>query len=189
MNRLLILFFVASATSTINAQKTGYDEDGKKVLLNDDGTWEYVSTETKSVQHVYYGNERYPASESVKLTSSISARIVDKNGRAMIVFIEKCNETVRFFDLHWSGNVYLYLNNDERILLLDRNITGIEESDGDIFRYSGHYLSGPECDKLRRYNIIRLQYTVEDNPQSKTFSKRVTIGSTAIKESLWALGF
>ena len=125
---------------------------------------------------------------------------VAKDGeKTLIMFWQESGDShMSFFNWNWVGTVYLYLGNGEIISLTDRNMHGqnkipngkIDKYDmkSDLYqRFSGHYLTMSECQKLKRSNLARISYRTTEEEQSN-IRLDVTENPDAISEQLLAIG-
>lgn len=134
--------------------------------------------------------------ENGGLTTSVTiAKDADKT---LIIFWQESDDSkMSFFNWNWKGTVYLYLENGEIISLTDRNMHGQNripngkigeyESRSDLYqRFSGHYLTLAECQKLKRSNLAQISYRTTEEEQS-SIHLSVTENSDTLREQLLAI--
>jgi hypothetical protein len=226
MNKYLLTLFAILSALTAFSQQTATTEDGKKVKLLPNGTWEYVvekvedveepttseTTTTEELQpqvrrHIsslYLGGKRLVAGDKITINSEdddlVTSVTLAKDGdRTLIMFWQETGDhKMSFFDWHWTGTVYLFLENGESIALTDRNIHGLNkipngkaekyDMKSDLYqRFSGHYLTLSECQQLKRSSIDRISYRTTEEEQS-TIRLSVTENHDAIREQLLSIG-
>ena len=135
-------------------------------------------------------------SEDDDLVTSVT---LAKDGeRTLIMFWQESGDhKMSFFDWNWTGTVYLFLENGETISLTDRNMHGqnkipngkIGKYDrrSDLYqRFSGHYLTLAECQKLKRSNLTQVAYRTTEEEQS-TIRLNVSENPNALREQLLAI--
>lgn len=206
MKKNLITILTVLATFTVFGQGNATTDDGKRVTLNPNGTWNYVDeiTSYRPTSSVFVGGKRLIAGERTVvhkeeygITTSIS---VAKDGeKTLIVFWqETLDYQMNFFNWLWTGTVMLYLESGETISLLDRNMKGHNKiSDGyvssygsksDLYqRYAAYYLAPNECIKLKRSNLAQIAYKTNSSFEEGTTFLGITDNSDTIKEQLLAI--
>lgn len=209
MKRNLFTILAMLTTLTVFGQVNATTDDGKKVKLNIDGTWEYIEDEQNygTTSYVFVGGKKMVSGEKTVvhsegdsyggLTTSIS---IAKDGeKTMIIFWqETTGPNLNFFNGLWTGTVMLYLENSETISLLDRNIKGRNKitnghtslygSKSDLYqRFSAYYLTPAECIKLKKSNLSQIAYKTTSSFEEGTAYLEITGNSDTIKEQLLAI--
>lgn len=183
---ILLSFFACIALS---AQSYVYDENGNRILLRANGTWELVDSSQSSFNTVWLKGNKYPATTFMELADDIKVSIINKAGQAVIIFGQYCGSEVSFYEWLWQGKVYLHLTSGERIILFDRDMKGIFEKNEKTIRYSCYYLTPSECKSLKRYDLTDLSYSTEVLQGVRRFYEDVDSNSDVLKELLPTLGF
>jgi hypothetical protein len=188
MKKKLLTILTVLSTLTVFGQSTATTDDGKKVKLNPNGTWEYVEEETttyRPTSSVFMGGKKLIAgertvvhSEEYGLTTSIS---IAKDGeKTLIIFWQESEDKdMNFFNWLWTGTVMLYLESGETISLTDRNMKGQNKitnghtssygSKSDLYqRFSAYYLTPSECIKLKKSNLSQVAYKTTSNFEGGT---------------------
>jgi len=202
--KLLTLFIVLSALSVFG-QSNATTDDGKKVRLNTNGTWEYVEeTIYRPTSYVFFGDKKLIAgqrtvvhTEEYGLTTSVS---IAKDGeKTLIIFWqETTDKQMNFFDWLWTGTVMLYLENGETISLTDRNMKGQNKitngstnsygSKSDLYqRFSAYYLTPAECIKIKKSNLSQIAYKTTSSFEQGTIYLEITDNNSTMKEQLLAI--
>ncbi len=186
-SHLLVLLFLISVTS-LYAQQYATTDDGKRVVLNNDGTWKYIeNNESSSTGYTYIGGEKYPSGQTEYITEDISVTIIKKPGQTMILFWEDCDEQTSFFNWVWQGKVTIYLEGGSTIILNDRKINGINNEDGKYQRYSCYYLTASECAALKKSSLARISYYIPDYGNNSVTYKTISMNESTLKTQLNAL--
>ncbi|AIZ62803.1 hypothetical protein PK28_02295 [Hymenobacter sp. DG25B] len=152
---------------------------------------------------VFMGGRRMTAglkttihTENFGFTTSVTvARDGDKT---LIIFWQDTEDSkMNFFNDKWEKSVYLYLKNGEAILLTDRGMHGQNKiTEGktreyglksDIYqRFSAHYLTLAECQKLKRSDLDKIAY--HTSSEEGTTYLEATENSNTLREQLLAIG-
>jgi hypothetical protein len=210
MKNLIILLLLVVVTETIKAQTYATTDDGKRVILNNDGTWEYSQSnnETPSSTYIYMGTDRLKAgfAETIHTESygaETSLQLAKKGNQTMIIFWQE--QTSDFNNWLWTGSVILYLENGETIKLLDRNMKGQntikdghESKSGygeysfttksDLYqRYSAYYLTASECKQLEQSNISAISYQTTAPFENGRQNIRISMNANTCKTQLRAI--
>ncbi|PPK83788.1 hypothetical protein CLV84_4334 [Neolewinella xylanilytica] len=133
----------------IVAQVSATTEDGRKVLLNEDGSWEYTNhsflgnrESNKNLSVVYLDGIEFNVNNKVKVYGDsplygkdLFIQFGKSNGRKVIIFWQSLNFNPR--DEVWTGNVLLYTNNNKVLKFTDRNINGVEKREYKLQQVSG----------------------------------------------------
>ena len=205
MKKIIFLFMLLTISFLLKAQTYATTDNGKRVQLNSNGTWEYVSknNDNNSFTYIYMGTERLKAgvAETVYsngLNGSTSVQIAKRGNQKMIIFWQS-QEIQKFFNL-WKGTTLLYLENGDIIRLIDRNFEGQNEIKGghthygvnglsfkedEYQRYAAYYLSESDCLKLNKSNISAISYTTGYS-QSRSFI-RISSNSGTCRTQLEAI--
>ena len=206
MKKLLLTILTILSTLNVFAQGNATSDDGKKVKLNANGTWEYIEDKTNDMptSSVFVGGKKLTSGEKTVvhyeeygLTTFIS---ISKEGeKTMIIFWqETTDQNMNFFNELWKGTVILYLENEETISLTDRNINGQNKiangytssygSKSDLFqRFACYYLTPTECLKLKLNNLSQLAYKTTSSFETGTTYLEITTNHETIKEQLLAI--
>jgi hypothetical protein len=230
MKKYVLTLFAAMTVLNALGQQMATTEDGKKVKLLPNGTWEYLGEKVEEVEEtttgetttesintgepqapvrrhtssLYLGGKRLIAGDKTVLNSEdddlVTSVTLAKDGdRTLIMFWQETgDDKISFFDWHWTGTVYLFLENGESIALADRNMHGLNkipkgkrgqyDIKSDLYqRFSGHYLTLSECQKLKRSNLNRVAYRTTEEEQS-TIRMNVTENNNALREQVIAIG-
>ena len=206
MKKKLLTILTMLSTLTIFGQGNATTDDGKKVKLNSNGTWEYVEeTSTyRPTSSIFVGGKKLTSGKKTivhrvenELTTSIS--VAKDAERTLIIFWQESNDDkMNFFNELWTGTVILYLENGETISLKDRNIQGQNKIKNgytgsygiisDLYqRFSAYYLTPSECLKLKKSNISRIGYKTTDMSESGTTYIDLTENTDTVKEQLFAI--
>lgn len=199
-----ILTFIS--TLTVLGQEIAKTEDGKKVNLYSNGTWEYIEEETsyRPTSSIFVGGKKLTAgkktnvhTEEYGLTTSIS--VAKESDKTMIIFWQETTDhKMNFFNELWTGTVILYLENGETISLMDRNKKGQNKitnghtstygGKSDLYqRFSAYYLTPAECTKLKNSNLGQVAYKTTSSFEEGTTYLEITDNSDTIKEQLLAI--
>lgn len=206
MKKQLLTILTVLATLTAFGQGNATTDDGKKVKLNSDGTWEYVEEANtyRPTSSVFVGGKKLTAgkrtvvhTEEYGLTTSIS---IAKDGeKTLIIFWqESTDESMNFFNWLWTGTVMLYLESGETISLTDRNMKGQNiitnghtssyGSKSDLYqRFSTYYLTPAECLKLKKSKLSQVAYKTTSSSEEGTTYLEITDNNDTIKEQLLAI--
>lgn len=188
MKSKLLIFLILINVTGLFAQQYATTDDGKRVVLNSDGTWKYVENdESSSTGYTYIGGVKYPSGQTEYITEDISVTIIKKPGQTMIVFWENCDEKTSFFRWVWEGKVTMYLEDGSTIILNDRKINGINNEDGSYKRYSCYYLTASECSSLKKSSLAKISYYVPDHGNNSVLYKTVSKNKSTLKTQLNAL--
>ena len=206
MKKLLLTILTILSTLNVFAQGNATSDDGKKVKLNANGTWEYIEDKTNDMptSSVFVGGKKLTSGEKTVvhyeeygLTTFIS--IAKEGEKTMIIFWqETTDQNMNFFNELWKGTVILYLENEETISLTDRNINGQNKiangytssygSKSDLFqRFACYYLTPTECLKLKLNNLSQLAYKTTSSFETGTTYLEITTNHETIKEQLLAI--
>lgn len=165
----------------------------------DEGTLVRRPTSSLSIggRRMLAGGKTVINDENDGLTTSVT--IAKDGDKTLIMFWQESDDyKMSSFNWNWVGTVYLYLENGEIISLTDRNRHGqnkipngkIDKYDmkSDLYqRFSGHYLTLSECQKLKRSNLTQITYRTTEEEQSN-IRLNVTKNPDAISEQLMAIG-
>lgn len=206
MKKKLLTILTVLSTLTVFGQGNATTDDGKKVKLNPDGTWEYVEETTtyRPTSSVFVGGKKLISgvkttvhNEGYGFETSIS---LAKDGeKTMIIFWQETTESqMNFFNWLWTGTVTLYLENGETISLVDRNMkgqnkitnghTGFYGTKSDLYqRFASYYLTPAECIKLKKSNLSQIAYKTTDMSESGTTYLEITENNDTVKEQLLAI--
>ena len=206
MIKQLLTIFTILATLTAFGQGTATTDDGAKVNLNSDGTWEYFeeAITSRPTTSVFVGGKKLTSgektvvhTENYGLTTSIS---IAKDGeKTLIIFWqESTNKDMNFFNWLWTGTVILYSESGDAITLTDRNMKGQNKitnghtssygSKSDLYqRFSAYYLTPAECIKLKRSNLSQVAYKTTSSFEEGTTYIEITDNNDTIKEQLLAI--
>jgi hypothetical protein len=220
MKKYILALFAVMSSMTVFGQEIATTEEGKKVSLHPDGTWEYIvsanedAVETTTTEEpqaevhrptssVFLGGKRLLAGNKTIINSEDNSLITsvtlakDGNQTLIMFWQESDDDRMSFFHWNWTGTVYLFLENGETISLTDRNMHGQNkipngklgnyQTKYDVYqRFSGHYLTLSECQKLKRSNLIQVAYrTTEEEP---TIRLQVTENQNTLREQLLDIG-
>lgn len=208
---ILILLFVSG-----NGQNYATADNGKRVKLNNDKTWEYIeeSVQNEKTSYIFIDGKKFlsgvtkcihPASESsdhrIKIGYDINTYVtIAKDGtKTMILFWQKTVDCLTFSHYIWQGSVFLYLENGETIKLIDRGMKGHNKikngyiskfgSTKDLCeRYAAFYLTFSECQKLKKSNLARVAYQTNNPFETGTIYLNVQKNFATIKQQLSAIG-
>ena len=119
-------------TMRVFGQDFATTDEGKRVKLNHDGTWEYVGKDsaTPETEYVYMGGKPLVAGKTEiiheeKYGMTTSVTIAKNEEKTIIIFWQTTSDqNMNFFNRLWTGKVLLYLENGETISLIDRNMKG-----------------------------------------------------------------
>jgi len=206
MKKLLISILTLLAYLSALGQINATTDDGKKVILNSDRTWEYVEETifSRPTSSVFFGGK--------KLTSGVKTTVhnnqfgfetsisVAKDGEKTIIIFwqETTSSQMNFFNWLWTGTVILYLENGETISLLDRNMKGQNKitngqtssygTKSNLYqRFAAFYLTPSECIKLKKSNLSQVAYRTTDISESGTTYLEITENNDTIREQLLAI--
>lgn len=208
-----ILFILTMITLSATCQTFGTTDDGKKVKLNADGTWEYLldakdeSLETSNVyigekmlisgvrEFVHQGDNSYSNGKAIDTYISIAK----DDSKTLIIFWQETSDCFFFPSTTWTGNVILYLENGQTISLIDRNLNGHNKiqngartnygSTTDLCqRFAAFYLTSSECLKLKSSNLSRISYKLTDPFQQGTIFMDIQSSGNTIMTQLKAIG-
>lgn len=202
----LILLF----TISLYGQEYARTDNGKRVKLNNDGTWEFVQESSSSLQtsHIFIdGNKLISGvTEYIHTGNGIqgddiktSLTIAKKGEKTMIIFWQETSDCNIFPHFSWEGNVVLYLENSETVKLIDRGMkghnkieNGYKASYGSNYdlcqRYAAFYLTYAECQKLKESDLSRVSYQLDDAFGSGTNYMTVQENASTIKNQLSVIG-
>lgn len=208
MKKKLLTLLTVLSTLTVFGQGNATTDDGKRINLNPNGTWEYVdeSVTQRPTSSVFVGGKKLSAGERTVvhteesydgLTTSIS---IAKDGeKTLIIFWQESEDkNMNFFNWLWTGTVTLYLESGETISLTDRNMKGQNKitnghtssygSKSDLYqRFSAYYLTPTECLKLKKSNLSQVAYKTTSSFEEGTTYLEITENSDTIKEQLLAI--
>ena len=123
--KTFILLFFLICTTTLKAQRLATTDEGERVSLNTDGTWNFITDTTKeSISYTYLNGVKYQSGIPVYISNNISVSIIKKPGQTMIMFWEDTDEQINFFKWLWNGTATIYLSNGSAINLTDRKMNG-----------------------------------------------------------------
>lgn len=205
MKKKLLTILTVLSTLTVFGQGNATTDDGKKVKLNPNGTWEYVDEATyRPISSVFVGGKKLIAGERTVvhtkehgLTTSIS--IAKDREKTLIIFWQESGDnSMNFFNWLWTGTVMLYLESGETISLTDRNMKGQNKianghtssngSKSDLYqRFAEYYLTPSECIKLKKSNLSQVAYKTTSSFEEGTTYLEITVNSDTIKEQLLSI--
>lgn len=202
MKNLLIILIIVIGTINSYAQTYATTDDGKRVKLNNDGTWEYVQESNEKLEstYIYMGTDRLKAGiaeniHSESFGASTSIQVAKKGNQRMIIFWQE--QSRKLNNWLWTGTVIIYLENGETIKLIDRNIKGQNTIKGgnksgyyatDLYqRYSAYYLTESECKQLERSNISAISYETTNPFEKGRQNINIEYNSETVKTQLKAI--
>lgn len=163
----------------------------------------YEQEENRPTSSVYIGGRRLLAGAKTVINSEdedlVTSVTLAKDGdRTLIMFWQESGDNrMSFFNWNWTGTVYLFLENGETISLTDRNMHGQNkipngkigkyDMKSDLYqRFSGHYLTMAECQKLKRSNLSQLAYRTTEEVRS-TIRLNISENPDTLREQLLAI--
>ena len=186
--KTFILLFFLICTITLKAQRLATTDEGERVSLNPDGTWNLITDTTKeSISYTYLNGVKYQSGIPVYISNNISVSIIKKPGQTMIMFWEDTDEQINFFKWLWNGPATIYLSNGTSINLTDRKMYGKHIDNGNYKRYACYYLTSEECNKLKSFNISRISYFVEELEGRNNHLIDILQNTSTLKNQLKAL--
>lgn len=172
----------------MKAQRLATTDKGERVILNDDGTWNFITDTTKkSISYTYLNGVEYQSGVPEYISNNISVSIIKKTGQTMIMFWEDTDEQINFFKWLWNGPATIYLSNGSSINLTDRKMNGKLIDNGSYKRYACYYLTTEECNKLKSYNISKISYFVEELEGTNNHLIDIIKNNSTLKDQLKAL--
>ena len=208
--KVILTALIFLMTISLSGQEYASTDSGKRVKLNNDGTWEYVQESSSSLQtsHIFIDGEKLISgvTEYIHTGNGIqgddiktSVTIAKEGEKTMIIFWQETSDCHIFPHSSWEGNVVLYLENSETIKLIDRGIKGhnkIENgykpaygSNYDLCqRYAAFYLTYEECQKLKKSNLSRVAYQLDDAFETGTNYMTVQENASTLKTQLSVIG-
>lgn len=203
MKKKLLTILTVLSTLTSFGQGNATTDDGKKIKLNPNGTWEYIkeTTSGRPTSYVFIGGKKLisgvkTAVHNEKYGFETSISLVKDGEKTMIIFWQETTESeMNFFNWLWTGTVILYLENGETISLVDRNLNGQNKitngytsSNGTKFdlyqRFATYYLTPAECLKLKKSNLSQIAYNTTDVSESGTTYLEITENKGTVTEQL-----
>ncbi len=172
---IMLLVLLSSLTAT--AQKYATTEDGERVILYENRTWELIDLNKSSLSYIYMGQEKLMSGERElvfegQFNSTMTyIQLAKKEKQKVIIFWEESD--FQFQEGLWTNDALLFLEDGNTIKLIDRNIKGtniikdghVEETltgfsiKQDLHqRYILFYLSISDCEKLKKSDISSISY-------------------------------
>lgn len=193
----LILVLILLPLS-IFAQEYAYTEDGKKIVIYDDGTWEAIK-EKRETSYVTFGTKKLKAGVSEMLygkkdwinedefSERIDTQLAIKDGQVMIIFWHYTQTEEFGPDPTWkSDDVFLYTKNGDAIRLVDREMRGTTNIDNGLTQsWAAYYLTDAECEKLKSQGVQSFTFTKFIDGQKKV---QVNGDAYTVRNQLVALG-
>lgn len=198
------LFFLIPLISV--SQEYATTDDGQRIKLNKDGTWEVIETtqQYRTTSTVFVGGKKLISGEKTIIhqekygfTTSIS--VAKDGGKTRIIFWqETTDDKMNFFNELWKGTIILYLENGETISFIDRNMKGQNKitnghtskygSKSDLYqRFASYYITPSECIKLKSSDLSQIAYKTTSSFETGTTYLEVSQNSNTIKEQLLAI--
>ena len=121
---------------------------------------------------------------------AVSISVAKDETHTIIVF---WNETRLNFPEPWTGNITLYLENEENVILSDQGMRGRNKLEGgpglnQYQTYNAYYLSPADCAKLRRNKIDIVSFRSSGLNDDATHNIYVNNNKDAITKQLIAIG-
>lgn len=206
MSKYILAIAAIIYAFTLTGQAKATTDAGEKVLLNSDGTWEYIErSPTNQTSSVFVGGKNLTSGvkttvhyDSYGFGLETSVSLAKEGDRTLIIFWQETTESsMNFHNWLWTGNVVLYLDNNETVTLVDRNFKGQNKiangnkggfGSSDLYqRFSCYYLTPSECLKLKKSNLSQIAYQTTDMSESGTTYLRLTENTDTAKAQLAAL--
>ncbi|MBC8147505.1 MAG: hypothetical protein H8E98_05920 [Bacteroidetes bacterium] len=209
MKGLFILFSIF-IVSLVNGQEYAITDDGKRVKLNDDGTWESIQkpSQVNNTTYIFIDGRKLVSGEKTSIHTAEDfaydtetyITVAKEREKTIIVFWQESLD--QQLNSPWTGNVILYLDNNETIKLIDRGIKGNNKIKGSFSRYNGlvkhstihqiysaYYLTDSECNQLKQSNLSQISYQLYGFfGLGETIYMSIFRNSDTIKQQLYSIG-
>ena len=197
MRPILALLLFTMIPVSASGQIAATTEDGRRVLLYEDGSWAYAEAETSTITYIHTGDgNRLKAAAREEVADEIELQVAVENGAPRLVIWKKTpgDCQARRVIAEFFGEASLLLEN-AAIPLVDRGETGrqtVTEESG-YSRSLARSSAQRYCETWGMYHLTRTELRkIEENPLSKLrieWESRVRSQSEIlhVNENRWTL--
>lgn len=208
MRLTLLLILLATLPSLTLAQISATTEDGRKVLLYEDGTWDYVERRKDTgTTYLQTDSKRMRAGVREGISDDIQLQVALDNGAPRLVMWTEdsgtCYRPKKF------GEATLFLGGSATIDLVDRGKTGsqtttrVEEErvlgvDGEVIKseneksycqtWGVYHLTDSEVQKLKETALVRVGINWESDVREENEIISVSENRWTLRRQIKALG-